>query len=288
MKFFLALTSLMALEVNAFTVQSSSGRKGTSLNLYGEPRPVQIIPSVLPADWANMGGECKRLEDAGVDRIQFDVMDGNFVPNLTFGPEMISACRKYTTVPFETQLMVSQYNCETMLDAYTEATKGPNGEPGVVIAHVEGNTHLHRTLSKIREAGGSPSVALNPHTPAEMIENILDLVDHVLVMTVNPGFGGQAYIPTMVDKIKKIRKWGVDRGLDFDIEVDGGVKADWTIAACADAGANCFIAGSGMFAYDDLSEGCQELRTIAEAAQKGIVLPKGETIGWLEEQKATA
>ena len=86
--------------------------------------------------------------------------------------------------------------------------------------------------------GGSPSVALNPHTPAEMIENVLDLVDHVLVMTVNPGFGGQAYIPTMLEKIKKIRKWGVDRGLDFDIEVDGGVKADWTIAACCDAGAN--------------------------------------------------
>ena len=171
-----------------------------------------------------MGGECKRLEDAGVDRIQFDVMDGNFVPNLTFGPELIAACRKYTTVPFETQLMVSQYNCETMLDQYTEATKGPDGEPGVVIVHVEGNTHLHRALSQIREAGGSPSVAVNPHTPAEMIENVLDLVDHVLVMTVNPGFGGQAYIPTMVDKIRKIRQWGVDRGLDFDIEVDGGVK----------------------------------------------------------------
>jgi len=277
---------LMALGTNAFSVQPlTNGRPNTSLNLYGEPRPVQIIPSVLPADWANMGGECKRLEDAGVDRIQFDVMDGNFVPNLTFGPELIAACRKYTTVPFETQLMVSQYNCETMLDQYTEATKGPDGEPGVVIVHVEGNTHLHRALTKIREAGGSPSVALNPHTPAEMIENVLDLVDHVLVMTVNPGFGGQAYIPTMVDKIRKIRQWGVDRGLDFDIEVDGGVKADWTIAACADAGANCFIAGSGMFAYDDLSEGCQELRTIAEAAQKGKILPKGEAIGWLEEQK---
>jgi len=288
MKFLVALTSLMALNADAFNVQPNNGRRGTSLNLYGEPRPVQIIPSVLPADWANMGGECKRLEDAGVDRIQFDVMDGNFVPNLTFGPELIAACRKYTTVPFETQLMVSQYNCETMLDQYTEATKGPNGEPGVVIAHVEGNTHLHRTLSKIREAGGSPSVALNPHTPAEMVENVLDLVDHVLVMTVNPGFGGQAYIATMTEKIQKIRKWGVDRGLDFDIEVDGGVKADWTIAACADAGANCFIAGSGMFAYDDLSEGCQELRTIAEAAQKGLVLPEGETIAWLEEQKAAA
>ena len=227
MKFIVAIT-LMAFGANAFTVQPFNGRASTSLNLYGEPRPVEIIPSVLPADWANMGGEVKRLEEAGVDRIQFDVMDGNFVPNLTFGPEMIAACRKYTTVPFETQLMVSQYNCETMLDQYTEATKGPDGEPGVVIAHVEGNNHLHRVLTKIREAGGSPSVALNPHTPAEMIENILDLVDHVLVMTVNPGFGGQAYIPTMVDKIKKIRKWGVDRGLDFDIEVDGGVKVSST------------------------------------------------------------
>jgi len=286
MKFTAALTFLMAMGTNAFSVQPlTNGRPNTALNLYGEPRPVQIIPSVLPADWANMGGECKRLEDAGVDRIQFDVMDGNFVPNLTFGPELIAACRKYTTVPFETQLMVSQYNCETMLDQYIEATKGPDGEPGVVIVHVEGNTHLHRALTKIREAGGSPSVALNPHTPAEMIENVLDLVDHVLVMTVNPGFGGQTFIPTMVDKIRKIRQWGIDRELDFDIEVDGGVKADWTIAACADAGANCFIAGSGMFAYDDLSEGCQELRTIAEAAQKGRILPKGENIGWLKEQK---
>merc|ERR1712118_254146 len=113
--------------------------------------------------------------------------------------------------------------------------------------------------------------------PAEIIENVLDKVDHVLVMTVNPGFGGQAYIPTMLEKIKKIRKWGVDRGLDFDIEVDGGVKADWTIAQCADAGANCFIAGSGMFKYDDLSVGCSELRTIAEAAQKGKVLPGART-----------
>jgi ribulose-phosphate 3-epimerase len=266
----------------AATSAIANSRSTQAAMLYGEPRPVQIIPSVLPADWANMGAECKRLEDAGVDRIQFDVMDGNFVPNLTFGPELIAACRKYTKVMFETQLMVSNYNCESMLDQYTESSKGPNGEPGVVIAHVEANVHLHRTLSKIREAGGSPSVALNPHTPAEMIENVLDLVDHVLVMTVNPGFGGQAYIPTMVDKIKKIRGWIVDRGLDIDIEVDGGVKADWTIAACADAGANCFIAGSGMFKYDDLSVGCKELRTIAEAAQKGKVLQEGETIADLE------
>jgi len=274
-----------ALAPTSFMMAPATGKAATrspaAQMLYGEPRPVQIIPSVLPADWANMGAECKRLEDAGVDRIQFDVMDGNFVPNLTFGPELIAACRKYTTVPFETQLMVSNYNCDTMLDQYTDATKGAKGEPGVVIAHVEANVHLHRTLDNIRQMGGSPSVALNPHTPAEMIENVLDKVDHVLVMTVNPGFGGQAYIPTMLEKIKKIRKWGVDGGYDFDIEVDGGVKADWTIAQCADAGANCFIAGSGMFKYDDLSVGCSELRTIAEAAQKGKVLPEGQDLSWL-------
>ena len=169
-------------------------------------RPIQIIPSVLPADWANMGAECKRLEDAGVDRIQFDVMDGNFVPNLTFGPDVIAAQRKTTKLMFETQLMVSERCTDAMLPQFTEATKGPNGEPGVVIVHVEACTHLHRALSNIRAMGGSPSVALNPSTPAEAIENVLDLVDHVLVMTVNPGFGGQAYIPTMTDKIRKIRK----------------------------------------------------------------------------------
>ncbi|KGG12350.1 MULTISPECIES: ribulose-phosphate 3-epimerase [Prochlorococcus] len=237
-------------------------------------RPVQIIPSVLPADWANMGQCVKDLENAGVDRIQFDVMDGNFVPNLTFGPEMIAACRKYCNVPFETQLMVSQYNCETMLEAYVNATKGPNGEPGVVIAHVEANVHLHRILGKIRQLGGSPSVALNPHTPVEMVKNILDMVDHVLVMTVNPGFGGQAYIPTMLEKISELRNIITSRSLDVDIEVDGGIKADWTISQCAGAGANCFIAGSGMFAYPSLKEGCDELRKVAIDAQSGNVLSK--------------
>tara|TARA_Y100001970_G_scaffold294175_1_gene447968 strand:+ start:7211 stop:7951 length:741 start_codon:yes stop_codon:yes gene_type:complete len=238
----------------------------------GTNRPIQIIPSVLPADWANMGQCVKDLEEAGVDRIQFDVMDGNFVPNLTFGPEMISACRKYCKVPFETQLMVSQYNCETMLESYVEASKGKSGEPGVVIAHVESNVHLHRILGKIRDLGGSPSVALNPHSPVEMVENILDMVDHVLVMTVNPGFGGQAYISTMLDKITKLRQIITSNNLNVDIEVDGGIKANWTISQCCAAGANCFIAGSGMFAYPTLKEGCNALREIAINAQKGNVL----------------
>ncbi len=235
-------------------------------------RPIQIIPSVLPADWANMGQCVKDLEKAGVDRIQFDVMDGNFVPNLTFGPDMISACRKYCNVPFETQLMVSQYNCETMLESYVKATMGANGEPGVVIAHVEANVHLHRILGRIRDLGGSPSVALNPHSPFEMIENIMDMVDHVLVMTVNPGFGGQAYIPTMLNKIRKIRKYIIEKNLNVDIEVDGGIKANWTISQCAAAGANCFIAGSGMFAYPSLKEGCDALRKVAQDAQNGDII----------------
>ena len=243
-------------------------------NPNGVIRPVQIIPSVLPADWANMGACVKNLEEAGVDRIQFDVMDGNFVPNLTFGPEMISACRKYCNVQFETQLMVSQYNCETMLESYVKATVGPNGEPGVVIAHVESNVHLHRVLGRIRDLGGSPSVALNPHTPFEMVRDVMDMVDHVLVMTVNPGFGGQAYIPTMLNKIRQIREFVITNNLNVDIEVDGGIKANWTISQCAAAGANCFIAGSGMFAYPTLKEGCNELREVAKNAQNGEVLPE--------------
>ena len=216
-----------------------------------------------------------------MDRIQFDVMDGNFVPNLTFGPDVIAYMRNYCNTPFETQLMVEQRCVDYMLPQFVEATKGPNGEPGVVICHVEACTHLHRNLKQIRDLGGSPSVALNPHTPApwspnsallphfeqvflislrkkenshlpaqaHMVENVLDLVDHVLVMTVNPGFGGQAYIPTMLPKIRMIRKWIVDRGLDIDIEVDGGIRAafrDWTILAL---GAFCLTCLSYVFLF---------------------------------------
>merc|ERR1711990_262079 len=235
-------------------------------------RTIQIIPSVLPADWANMGHCVKELETAGVDRIQFDVMDGNFVPNLTFGPEMIKACRKYCNTPFETQLMVSQYASEVMLEEYVEATKGPNGEPGVVIIHVEACDHLQRTLVKIRELGGSPSVALNPHPPFEMVKNVLCDVDHVLVMTVNPYGVHWRPIPSMIDKIAEIRAAVVENGYDVDIEVDGGIKADWTLSQCAAAGANCFIAGSGMFAYPTLKEGCDALRAVALEAQAGKVL----------------
>ena len=114
---------------------------------------------------------------------------------------------------------------------------------------------------------------MNPHTPMDMVKNVLDMVDHVLVMTVNPGFGGQAYIPTMLDKISRLRQTIIERDLDIDIEVDGGIKANWTISQCCAAGANCFIAGSGMFAYPTLKEGCDDLRRVATDAQAGTVLP---------------
>jgi len=277
-----SVLAVTATSAAAFVTNPRNGNVRSTdmapLNLYGEPRKVQIIPSVLPADFGKLGADCEKLQEAGVDRIQFDVMDGNFVPNVTFGPDTIRWCRNYTTLPFETQLMVSEKCCDAMLDQFTEVTKGPNGEPGVVIVHAEACTHLHRTLANIRAAGGSPSVALNPHTPAEMIENVLDLVDHVLVMTVNPGFGGQAYIPTMTTKIEKIRKWIVDGGYDVDIEVDGGIKATKeTIGACADAGANCFIAGSGLFAYDDMAQGVKELTELALEGQ-GVKVTNGEAV----------
>ena len=221
-------------------------------NLAGVSRPIQIIPSVLPADWANMGACVKELEEAGVDRIQFDVMDGNFVPNLTFGPEMISACRKYCNVPFETQLMVSQYNCETMLESYVNATKGTNGEPGVVIAHAEANIHLHRVLGRIRDLGGSPSVALNPHTPFEMIENIMDMVDHVLVMTVNPGFGGQSFIPKTYNRILDLRELIDKKDSSALIEIDGGVT-DQNARQLVVSGATVLVAGNHIFKAKDPS-----------------------------------
>src|SRR4051794_7916508 len=171
-----------------------------------DDRPVLIAPSVLPADFARLGEECQALEQAGVDRIQFDVMDGRFVPNLTFGPDVIAACRKHVEVPFEAHLMVEQP--DELLPRYVEAGCG------LIIVHAEACTHLHRTLGHIADAGAAAAVALNPATPAVAVAHVLDLVDLVLVMTVNPGFGGQAYIATMEPKIAEVRRMVVEGGHD--------------------------------------------------------------------------
>lgn len=223
------------------------------------PRPVQIAPSVLPADFSRLGEECVALEKAGVDRIQWDVMDGQFVPNLTFGPDVIAACRPAVTVPFEAHLMVN--TPEVLLDRYVEAGCD------MVIVHAESTGHLHRCLAQIRDLGAAPAVALNPSSPVALIEHVLDLVDMVLVMTVNPGFGGQAYIATMEPKIAELRRLIVERGLDVDIEVDGGIGPD-TITAATAAGANVLVAGSALYRDPEgLGHAVADLRARAHAAQ---------------------
>ncbi|MFM9082969.1 MAG: ribulose-phosphate 3-epimerase, partial [Actinomycetota bacterium] len=199
-----------------------------------------IAPSVLPADFSRLGDEVKALEDAGVDLIQWDVMDGQFVPNLTFGPDVIASARAHTSLPFEAHLMV--LTPDVMAARYVEAGCQR------LIVHAEACTHLHRTCENIRALGATAAVALNPHTPASIVEHVLDLVDMILVMTVNPGFGGQSYIATMEPKIAEVREMIDSRGLadTVHLEVDGGIGPS-TIAGAARAGANVLIAGSALY-----------------------------------------
>jgi ribulose-phosphate 3-epimerase len=221
-------------------------------------RPIAIAPSVLPADFARLGDECVALEKAGVDRIQWDVMDGNFVPNLTFGPDIIASIRPHVSVPFEAHLMVE--HPDDLLERYVDAGCE------IVIVHVEACPHLHRTLGHIRDAGATPAVALNPHTPLTDIEYVLDDLGLVLVMTVNPGFGGQAYIATMEPKIAELRALLDARGLDVDVEVDGGIGPD-TVSGAAGAGANLLVAGSSLYRDPEgLAHAVTDLRARAEAA----------------------
>jgi ribulose-phosphate 3-epimerase len=224
-------------------------------------RPIQIAPSVLPADFSKLGEEVAALEAAGVDLIQWDVMDGQFVPNLTFGPDVIASARAHASVPFEAHLMV--YTPDVMAKHYVDAGCSR------LIVHAEACTHLHRTLGNINELGARAAVALNPATPASAVAHVLDLVDLVLVMTVNPGFGGQAYIATMEPKIREIRSMLDDAGLSdtVDLEVDGGIGPS-TIAGAAAAGANVLIAGSALYKDPEgLEHAVADLRTRAEAAR---------------------
>ena len=222
--------------------------------------PIQIAPSVLPADFAELGTAVRDLESAGVDLIQWDVMDGQFVPNLTFGPDVIAAARKHCSVPFEAHLMV--LTPDVMAEQYVKAGCSR------LIVHAEACTHLHRTLANIHNMGATAGVALNPATPASAIEHVLDLVDMVLVMTVNPGFGGQSYISTMEPKIREVRNMIEAAGLGdaVHLEVDGGISAT-TVAGAASAGANVLIAGSALFKHPGgLEAAVTEIRANATAA----------------------
>jgi len=224
-------------------------------------RPIQIVPSVLPTDFSRLGEEVAALEAAGVDMIQWDVMDGQFVPNLTFGPDVIASARRHTSVPFEAHLMV--LTPDVMAKEYIDAGCDR------LIVHAEACSHLHRTLGNINDLGGNAAVALNPATPASAITHVLDLVDLVLVMTVNPGFGGQAYIPTMEPKIAEVRAMIDAAGLSdtVDVEVDGGIGPA-TIAGAAGAGANVLIAGSALYRDPEgLEHAVTDLRARAEAAR---------------------
>ncbi|MFM1751933.1 MAG: ribulose-5-phosphate 3-epimerase [Actinomycetota bacterium] len=224
--------------------------------------PIQIAPSVLPCDFAQLGAEVEALDAAGVDLFQWDVMDGQFVPNLTFGPDVIAAARRHTNKPFEAHLMV--LTPDVLAARYVEA--GCNR----LIVHAEACTHLHRTLGHINSLGATAAVALNPHTPVSAIAHVLDLVDLVLIMTVNPGFGGQAYISTMEPKIAELRQLIDSSGLSnsVHIEVDGGIGPQ-TIAGAAAAGANVLIAGTALFRYEEgLAFAVSDLRRRAEAARQ--------------------
>ena len=219
-------------------------------------RPVRIAPSVLPLDFSRLGEECQTLEKAGVDLIHWDVMDGVFVPNLTFGPDVIGSIRPLIDLEFEAHLMVVEP--DRLINRYVEAGCS------TVLVHAEACNHLHRTLGHIAELGATPGVALNPHTPADVIRHVRDLLGVVLVMTVNPGFGGQAYIP-LEDKVAEVA--AMLEGYDCSVEVDGGIGPS-TVADVVSAGADRLVSGSALFQDPEgLEHAVSDLRARAEAAQ---------------------
>lgn len=219
---------------------------------------VKIAPSILSADFAKLGAEIQEVEAAGADWIHVDVMDGHFVPNITIGPLVVEAIRPVTKLPLDVHLMIE--NAEQYVETFAKAGAD------YITVHVEASPHLHRTIQMIRNAGAKPGVVLNPHTPIEAILPILSEVDLVLFMTVNPGFGGQAFIPKVLEKVSALRAIIDEKGYDIDIEIDGGINEE-TIQDAVRAGANVFVAGSAIFNKEDRAKALQGIRAAGERAK---------------------
>lgn len=213
---------------------------------------LKIAPSILAADYACFAAELARIEKTDAEYVHIDIMDGQFVPNISFGADVVASMRKHSKLVFDCHLMV--VNPERYVEAFAQAGAD------IMTIHVESTLHSHGALQKIRAAGMKAGVVINPGTPVSAVEPLLSLVDQVLIMTVNPGFGGQAFIPDCLEKVAAIAKMRDERGLSFDIEVDGGVD-DKTIRDCYQAGANVFVAGSYLFKAADLAAQVQTLRT---------------------------
>lgn len=212
---------------------------------------IKIAPSILASDFSRLGEEIARVEKAGADLIHIDVMDGHFVPNITIGPPVVKCIRKTTRLPFDVHLMIE--NADMYIEDFI------NAGADIVSVHVEKNPHVHRTLQMIRQKGAKASVVLNPATPLSMVEWLLGEVDMVLLMTVNPGFGGQSYIEEMTEKVRELRKMANSRGIPLDIEVDGGIDLK-NIYRVTEAGANVIVAGSTVYNAPDTMEIIRSLK----------------------------